>query len=72
MNIIFQLFKEYEKEYKNNNVKFLFLEICAYIFESVLEIILEFPKIEDNIYNLIDDVLNKLNKCLQEKNYQVI
>ena len=67
LNIIFQLFKEYEKEYKNNNVKFLFLEICAYIFESVLEIILEFPKIEDNINNLIDDVLNKLNKCLQEK-----
>ena len=66
MNIIFQLFKEYEKEYKNDNVKFLFLEICAYIFDSVFEIILEFPKIEDNIYNLIDDIFNKLNYSLQE------
>ena len=66
LNIIFQLFKEYEKEYKNNNVKFLFLEICVYIFDSVFEIILEFPKIEDNIYNLIDDILNKLNNSLQE------
>jgi hypothetical protein len=66
LNIIFQLFKEYEKEYKNNNVKFLFLEICVYIFDSVFEIILEFPKIEDNIYNLIDDILNKLNNSLKE------
>lgn len=67
LNIIFQLFKEYEKEFKNNSVKFLFLEICAYIFDSVFEIILEFPKIEDNIYNLIDEVLNKLKKSLQER-----
>ena len=67
LNIIFQLFKEYEKEYKNNNVKFLFLEICVYILDSVFEIILEFPKIEDNIYNLIDDIINKLNISLQER-----
>lgn len=63
LNIIFQLFKEYEKEYKNNNVKYLYLEICVYIFDSVLE----FPKIEDNIYNLIDDIFKKLNNSLQER-----
>ena len=67
-NIIFELYKEYENENKNDDIKYLLLQECIYFFESIFDIILKLPRIKDKIFNLIDNIENKFKKALNDKN----
>ena len=73
LNIINDLFKNYENS--EDNQKYLYLEGCINLFDSILdENILELPENEneDNTYNLINEIDNKFKITLQDKNINSI